>query len=100
MPPTPEQVTLIAPLSGVLVPIERVPDPVFAEKMVGEAVDRPTNNAARPVDGEVTLSILVPRSDRQHASDSKCCSTSGSTRDAGRVEPQVALGTAVSWATR
>jgi hypothetical protein len=29
---------LKAPLTGVLVPIEQVPDPVFAQKMVGEGV--------------------------------------------------------------
>ncbi|NCD21270.1 MAG: hypothetical protein EOL89_15075, partial [Actinobacteria bacterium] len=32
------RVVLLAPLSGVLVPIEQVPDPVFAEKMVGEGI--------------------------------------------------------------
>lgn len=30
--------TLIAPLSGPLLPIEQVPDPVFAQKMVGDGV--------------------------------------------------------------
>ncbi|NLH71116.1 MAG: PTS glucose transporter subunit IIA, partial [Brooklawnia sp.] len=30
------RVQLIAPLTGILVPIEMVPDPVFAKKMVGE----------------------------------------------------------------
>ena len=33
-------VTLVlnAPLSGFLMPIERVPDPVFAQKMVGDGI--------------------------------------------------------------
>jgi phosphocarrier protein FPr len=29
---------LLAPLSGPLVPIEEVPDPVFAQKLVGDGV--------------------------------------------------------------
>ena len=42
---------LKAPLTGVLVPIEQVPDPVFAQKMVGEGdLDRPPERSpARPV---------------------------------------------------
>lgn len=48
-------VTLTAPLTGVLVPIETVPDPVFAEKMVGEGVsiDPLSNLLVAPCDGEV-----------------------------------------------
>lgn len=34
----PNAMTLIAPLSGPLVPLERVPDPVFAQKMVGDGI--------------------------------------------------------------
>lgn len=47
--------TLVAPLSGYLVPIEHVPDPVFAQKMVGEGVsiDPLTNRLVAPCDGEV-----------------------------------------------
>ncbi len=50
-------VSLIAPLTGVLVPIEQVPDPVFAQKMVGEGVsiDPLTNVLVAPCAGEVTL---------------------------------------------
>lgn len=33
---TMEPVQLMAPLSGVIVPLEEVPDPVFAQKMVGD----------------------------------------------------------------
>ena len=101
MPPTPEQVTLIAPLSGVLVPIERVPDPVFAEKMVGEglSIDPTSNVLLAPVDGEVTLihpsfhAVTV-----RHASGLEVLLHIGldtvSMRGEG-FEPQVALGTAV-----
>src|SRR5436853_603276 len=38
MTTTPQRVALLAPLSGVLVPLERVPDPVFAQRTVGEGV--------------------------------------------------------------
>ncbi len=33
-----DSITLLAPLSGVLVPIETVPDPVFARKIVGDGI--------------------------------------------------------------
>ncbi len=48
-------VQLIAPLSGVLVPIELVPDPVFARKMVGEgiSIDPLSNVLVAPIAGEV-----------------------------------------------
>ncbi len=51
------RVVLVAPLSGVLVPIEQVPDPVFAEKMVGEgiSIDPVSNVLLAPCDGEVAL---------------------------------------------
>jgi multiphosphoryl transfer protein len=46
---------LKAPLSGFLMPIERVPDPVFAQKMVGDgiAVDPTSQSLLAPCDGEV-----------------------------------------------
>ncbi|MBE7384761.1 MAG: phosphoenolpyruvate--protein phosphotransferase [Leptolyngbya sp. SIO1E4] len=48
-------VRLTAPLSGCLRPIESVPDPVFAQKMVGEGISiDPTSNVLRaPCEGEV-----------------------------------------------
>lgn len=48
-------VQLIAPLTGVLVPIEQVPDPVFARKMVGEgiSIDPLNNMLMAPIAGEV-----------------------------------------------
>jgi hypothetical protein len=33
-----ERLVLTAPLSGYLAPIEAVPDPVFAQKMVGDGI--------------------------------------------------------------
>jgi phosphoenolpyruvate-protein phosphotransferase len=33
-----ETLTLTAPLSGIIYPLERVPDPVFAQKLVGDGV--------------------------------------------------------------
>ncbi|GAA5180581.1 phosphoenolpyruvate--protein phosphotransferase [Niveibacterium umoris] len=46
---------LIAPLSGVLIPIESVPDPVFAEKMVGDgiSIDPTSNELLAPLAGTV-----------------------------------------------
>jgi phosphoenolpyruvate-protein phosphotransferase len=48
-------VVLKAPLSGVVVPIEQVPDPVFAQKMVGDGVslDPVSAQLLAPVDGRV-----------------------------------------------
>ncbi|HEY9699000.1 MAG TPA: phosphoenolpyruvate--protein phosphotransferase [Trichocoleus sp.] len=48
-------VRLIAPLSGYLMPIEQVPDPVFAEKMVGDgiSIDPLSQSLLAPCDGEV-----------------------------------------------
>lgn len=47
--------TLMAPLSGCLVPIESVPDPVFAQKMVGDGVsiDPVSNLLVAPCAGRV-----------------------------------------------
>jgi glucose-specific phosphotransferase system IIA component len=45
----------MAPLAGLIVPIEQVPDPVFAQKMVGEgmSIDPLSNRLLAPCDGEV-----------------------------------------------
>src|SRR6185295_1792433 len=47
---------LVAPLSGHLLPIEAVPDPVFAQKMVGGGVslDPVSQSLVSPCDGTVT----------------------------------------------
>ena len=49
-------VELIAPLSGLFVPIEAVPDPVFSQKMVGDGVSiDPTSNVLlAPAAGKIT----------------------------------------------
>ena len=49
------RVSLVAPITGILVPIEQVPDPVFAQKMVGEgiSIDPLGNTLVAPCDGEV-----------------------------------------------
>lgn len=46
---------LMAPLSGVIVPLTQVPDPVFAEKMVGDGISiDPTNQVLlAPCAGEI-----------------------------------------------
>ena len=60
----------VSPLSGILVPIESIPDPVFAGKMVGDGIGiDPTDNMLRaPIDGEViqihsSLHAITIRSD-------------------------------------
>lgn len=47
--------TLLAPLSGILVPIETVPDPVFARKIVGDgaSLDPVTQQLLAPCAGEI-----------------------------------------------
>ncbi len=49
------QITLLAPLSGPLMPIEQVPDPVFAQKMVGDGVslDPLDQTLLAPCDGQI-----------------------------------------------
>ncbi|MEA3491699.1 MAG: phosphoenolpyruvate--protein phosphotransferase [Campylobacterota bacterium] len=44
-----------APLSGVIYPIEKVPDPVFSQKMVGDglSIDPTTHQLCAPIDGIV-----------------------------------------------
>jgi phosphocarrier protein FPr len=51
------RIQLVAPLSGRLLPIEAVPDPVFAQKMVGDGVslDPVSQSLLSPCDGTVTL---------------------------------------------
>ncbi len=49
-------VVLKAPISGLLVPIEKVPDPVFAEKLVGDgiSIDPLSETLVAPCDGQIT----------------------------------------------
>ena len=57
MSSVPRRIGLIAPLSGVLVPLERVPDPVFAQRTVGDGVsiDPTSCDVLAPAAGLVTL---------------------------------------------
>lgn len=52
----PKRLEIVAPLSGILVPLETVPDPVFAQKMVGDGVslDPTSGELLAPVAGTVT----------------------------------------------
>jgi multiphosphoryl transfer protein len=51
------EVRLLAPMSGYLLSIDQVPDPVFAQKMVGDgiAIDPTSQTLTAPCDGEVIL---------------------------------------------
>ncbi|RKR36327.1 phosphoenolpyruvate--protein phosphotransferase [Paraburkholderia sp. BL17N1] len=55
-PEGPLRIALSAPLSGVLVPLDSVPDPVFAQKMVGDGVsiDPTSDELLAPLSGKVT----------------------------------------------
>lgn len=59
-----DEIEIIAPMSGELVSLEKVPDPVFAEKMMGEgaAIIPSEGNVVAPVNGKV---VQVP--DTKHA---------------------------------
>jgi phosphoenolpyruvate-protein phosphotransferase len=48
-------ISLLAPLSGVIVPLDQVPDPVFAERTVGDgiAIDPTSQTLLAPCDGRV-----------------------------------------------
>jgi phosphoenolpyruvate-protein phosphotransferase len=56
MPAPAPRLEIIAPLSGILVPLDSVPDPVFAQKMVGDGVslDPTSGDLLSPVAGTVT----------------------------------------------
>ncbi|WP_244851463.1 phosphoenolpyruvate--protein phosphotransferase [Caballeronia sp. SL2Y3] len=51
-----ERIELIAPISGVMVRLDTVPDPVFAQKMVGDGVwiDPTSDELLSPLAGKVT----------------------------------------------
>ncbi|MEM5295038.1 phosphoenolpyruvate--protein phosphotransferase [Burkholderia sp. JPY481] len=55
-PQRPQRIELMAPLSGVLVPLDSVPDPVFAQKMVGDgiSIDPTSDELLSPLAGKVT----------------------------------------------
>ncbi|QJR16741.1 phosphoenolpyruvate--protein phosphotransferase [Usitatibacter palustris] len=58
------KLTLVSPLAGWCLPLEEVPDPVFAEKMAGDgvAIDPIEGVLRAPCDGEI-----VPLKDAKHA---------------------------------
>ncbi|MDF2684234.1 MAG: glucose transporter subunit [Brevibacillus sp.] len=51
-----QEVTFLAPLTGAVVPLSEVPDPVFAQKVVGDGVAiQPTEGLLlSPIDAKVT----------------------------------------------
>ncbi|WP_298443403.1 PTS glucose transporter subunit IIA [uncultured Ferrimonas sp.] len=53
--PPVEGVEIVAPVSGQLVPIEKVPDVVFSEKIVGDglAIDPSGHQVVAPIDGTI-----------------------------------------------
>jgi phosphoenolpyruvate-protein phosphotransferase len=55
MAATNSKLRLLAPLSGQIWPLERIPDPVFAQKMVGDglSIDPVDAKLVAPCDGEV-----------------------------------------------
>ncbi len=54
---TTSSLRLLAPVSGQVLPLTTVPDPVFAQKMVGDgiAIDPTSEVLLAPCDGEITL---------------------------------------------
>lgn len=54
-----QKVILVSPFTGRVVPIEQVPDPVFAQKIVGDgiAVDPEEGVAVAPVEGELAVFV-------------------------------------------
>ncbi|WP_152655963.1 PTS glucose transporter subunit IIA [Oceanobacillus sp. CFH 90083] len=46
-----QEIELFAPINGEVIPLEEVPDPVFAEKMMGDGI------AIKPADGKVVSPI-------------------------------------------
>ena len=93
----------MAPLSGFTVPLEEVPDPVFAQKIVGDGISiEPTSSQLlAPVAGVVVQlhrahHALTLRTARR---ESRCCCTSASTPSTSRVpvsRPSVQQGDTVA----
>ena len=51
------ELKLVAPATGKVVPVSEIPDPVFAQKMAGDGVgiDITGDTIVAPADGEITL---------------------------------------------
>ena len=59
-----KEIQILAPLTGQVVPLEQVPDPVFSQKIVGDGV------AVIPEDGKILSPVdgtLVSVADSLHA---------------------------------
>lgn len=54
---TNKEITLMAPMNGMVIPLERCPDPVFSQKMVGDGVsiDPIDGMLYSPCDGEIVF---------------------------------------------
>ena len=52
-----KEIQLLAPLSGTIIPLEDVPDPVFSQKMMGEgiAIQPAGSHIYAPFSGEIIL---------------------------------------------
>ena len=59
------ELVLLAPISGVLIRLERVPDPVFSQKLAGDGISiDPTDSVLRaPCPGE-TIGNSTPQATR------------------------------------
>lgn len=53
---TPQQLQLLAPLSGVLMPLDQVPDPVFSSRVIGDGVciDPTSQSLCAPLSGVIS----------------------------------------------
>ena len=56
-----DELVLLAPVSGVIYPLERVPDPVFSQKLAGDGISiDPVDNILRaPCAGEIVQQHAV-----------------------------------------
>ena len=57
--PIGKEVTVYAPLDGQVIPLEEVPDPVFAQKMLGDgmAIEPASKKVLAPFDGKVVATF-------------------------------------------
>src|SRR5471030_243132 len=53
---TPQHLQLLAPLSGVLMPLDQVPDPVFSSRVIGDGlcIDPTTKTLCAPLAGVIS----------------------------------------------
>lgn len=65
-----QEIELFAPVDGEVIPLEEVPDPVFAEKMMGDGIAiKPSNGkVVSPVDGDIIQAFPT-----KHAVGIKAC---------------------------